>query len=934
MISNSIKYVFLLILLSFAGTAACSDQPPIQSIETGYTILKVRTVAGANGDYILASSYEGTLLGVSFDGEILWKNRLSGYMNHDLWAGDLNADGVDEVFAANADGSIYALNSEGQLLWSFKQNDAPMNAVTLIRTDESRYVVAGGYDRNIYYLDTAGKVVKSIPSSHYSMETVRRKSEKPLPRAKEHTINFLRPVPQGNGTDRLAVNATNNSMQSPGHTYLFDPLSSTPIAAYPVAHRRPAGDFRVVDTDSDGDYEILTGNSTALKDSAVSVLKMPSGQQGSFKLADLPKKAVGFGYRVAQAEMISDGEERKLLILFGDRIVLMDSVSAPGKVDLLSSRYAYNDLWKDSGSGRIVLASAQSGGSAIHIVDPQHPDWKSAYQNLNPPGKIRAILQNTDTVRSNLKRFKRPQWERQPLPVYFLSENQKTKFVRNKVKQLRKDYPGSPVFLNYLSTSETEKWDRSVFGNEVYENKRDRRRSYELTQKEVLDKRRKLYRADSPGGAYWGGHGNDPLFSSLETNKKSFDLANGKKTVMIFPELEQSNDDFIYAMENFIYPLAEHGQKTNGHIYVRTKHTFWQAYVHLPVWSRLESGEFADVFIPSMEETTDKSMELSVAGRMGIWAAGSVNQWGSRAARDNPSFDRTRQHSHQMLPNHFLRQMVYHISSGATEINNFPVDQEYMSLLWDLIAKGALYVPKASELLHLSPVHLSIISPDSRYLNDGHNVKWTSFFDAKEEAKNPMVFGRLNGSWPGAANTEWDFSRYAAGVKDRRQNFLPPYENGMVLITPPQAGAESKPRGLLRDRLHPFYKNKLQEILTDGRNYYSADSSQSFQADKYFETVANNIHEKAQELPLTVTGGVAWTVAQTSPTHLRLTLIDSGYLNPNERTALVTFHAVNPKKVRDVLDGENFDVSVSKQVRIDVPLGAFRFIDVQLDKPL
>ena len=30
------------------------------------------------------------------------------------------------------------------------------------------------------------------------------------------------------------------------------------------------------------------------------------------------------------------------------------------------------------------------------------------------------------------------------------------------------------------------------------------------------------------------------------------------------------------------------------------------------------SGEYADVFVPSMEETTDKTMELSLAGRMGM----------------------------------------------------------------------------------------------------------------------------------------------------------------------------------------------------------------------------------------------------------------------------------------------------------------------------
>jgi len=57
----------------------------IVSIDTEYTISKVRTANTKNKRYIVASTYEGTLLGVSYDGKILWKHELSGFMNHDVW---------------------------------------------------------------------------------------------------------------------------------------------------------------------------------------------------------------------------------------------------------------------------------------------------------------------------------------------------------------------------------------------------------------------------------------------------------------------------------------------------------------------------------------------------------------------------------------------------------------------------------------------------------------------------------------------------------------------------------------------------------------------------------------------------------------------------------------------------------------------------------
>lgn len=330
-------------------------------------------------------------------------------------------------------------------------------------------------------------------------------------------------------------------------------------------------------------------------------------------------------------------------------------------------------------------------------------------------------------------------------------------------------------------------------------------------------------------------------------------------------------------------------------------------------------------------------MELSLAARMGIWASGATDAWGARCARDNASFDRLRQHSHQMLPSHFLRTMIYSISSGAQYINNFSVDQDYMSLLWELIAKGVLYVPKRSEIVSFSPVHLGMTAPDEHYVNEGSNVKWTTFYDRDVEKDNPLVFSRLNGTWPGAPVTEWDFSRYAAGVKERRLNFLPPYENGLVLITPPQHGTfadKDAPRGALTDHLHPLYKGIMREFITDGRRYISADGERTFAADEYYRIVEAEIENAASRLPLTVSGGVAWVAAQSSPTHLRLTLIDSGYINPKPRTATVHFHTVRPIRIVDLLSGATFETSNPSSVRIDVPCGLFRFIDIGLDQPL
>lgn len=116
------------------------------------------------------------------------------------------------------------------------------------------------------------------------------------------------------------------------------------------------------------------------------------------------------------------------------------------------------------------------------------------------------------------------------------------------------------------------------------------------------------------------------------------------------------------------------------------------------------------------------------------------------------------------------------------------------------------------------------------------------------------------------------------------------------------------------------------------RNY--VDSNRAYTANSaYYRQVAAEIANRSKLLPLTVSGGVGWVCVQTAPKHLRLTLVDSGYLNPQARTAIVEFHAVRPRKMTDLLDGKVFPVSGARSIPVDVPLGLFRFIDIELDKP-
>ncbi|MGY5352184.1 hypothetical protein ACXGQW_06440 [Wenyingzhuangia sp. IMCC45533] len=916
------------------------DNKAIHSIETGHTIMKVRTATVNNKDIIVASDYNGAMLGIDYSGAILWKNDIGqGVMNHDVWCDDLTGDGKDEILVASANGTVYCLDSDGKKMWDFKPYESdhltPMYAVCVVKDASlNPYVVCGNFDTNCYYLSPTGNLVKTLPSIGYSK--VRPWGTKNIPKKFLHHANFLRPIPQADGSDLLFMQATNNHMQSNGDNYIFVPLADTPIQSI-VDVNTPdvVGDVRVEDPDGDGVYEVLLGTST-LSNNGITVLNTTDYNSVLHEFRNVGPTS----YRVNQVFTIPNGSSYQYAVVTGSYILLLPPDLDEAGSERIVGTYSYNDAWKDADEN-IILGSSQDGGSCIHVINMQNDGWKTEFANLVPPGNISKILANTQTYRNNLNGFTKPSWETEGKIVYSAegSDNPVAQSITNNPNY------NSPVFLNYVwhrgRVQDVNDWDRNtIYDGNPFRDKRDRRNNYVLTQSEVVNTITPSIDNGPNGASFWGGHGNDPLFyspSTLETIINHADTNGNKKIMMIYPEMNGSGEGFDQVMDDHIYPLADYAKTRNSNIYIRNKDVFWQGAAYLPAWSRMISGEFSSVFVSSLEETTDKTQDMSLLGRMGLWASGALDNWGMRCSRDNPTFDRSRQISYQRLNNHFLRTMVYSMAYGANFLNVTYVNPEHQSFAWELVAKGALYVPKREQILSFNPVHLSIHEPQEHYLNEAENNKWTTFYDRDYEENNPAVFSHMNGSWLGATVTKWDFSSYASGVKDRRQNFIPSYPNGSVLITPVQNGAladASAPRGKMEDHMHPIYRNILKEYITDGIDYISADGNTKFDADTYYTQIKQDIEAGANQLPITVSGDqVGWVVAQTSPTHLRLTLVDGGYINPSDRQVTVKFNTVSPVAVKDLLDNKTFNV-INGVAKVDVPCGMFRFIDVELSSPL
>ncbi len=931
-------------LTAQAGTLKCYD--------TGeYTINKVRTAQDGKEQIIIGSSYNGDIVAMDYSGEILWANKTGdGTQNHDIWCDDITGDNRDEIFAANGDGYIYCFDLEGKQMWKYTPHEGvhqtPMYTVTVVRDNEhTPYVVCGNFDTFIYYLDANGKQVKALDSRGYSLSKTWGKSAS-TPPSKIHYANYLRPIPQKDGSDLLLVHGTNNHMQGVGIFYIFKPLADKPIFTKDkIGTKSEIADLRVIDPDGDGLYEILH-SSTSLRDGDVGLQTFTddSYTECSVNAGSLSVKLVGVAYKVNQSLPVYDGKGGfEYITLSSNKLITYDMSKKPifGKdkhKNIYTGSYAFFDAWSDK-SGKLILASSIDGGSCIYVFNTTKANWYKEFETLKPKGKIAALEQRHAEVRELLKDFKKPEWQRDPVKVTGMegSKYPTLRSLKNKESIELFDLLGSPH-------KEVRDWRLAPpYAGTIYaKDKRDKRMKYDWTQEQLLEDAPNLFKG-IPGITMWGGHGNDPLYFQLSTLTGIADIGHkmGKKSIFVYPEMNSHDGDFEILMQNQIYPLADHLSEIDGHICLRNKNIYFQGPIYTKPFAPIIAGEYADVFIPAMEESTDKSQDLSIVGRMGLWMAGSVNGWAVRTTRDESSFDRSRQYSSQTVANHFFRQTVLSLACGAKYIHNTYMNPDHMGLYLELLDKEALFVPERDEIVSLSPVHIAMHEPSEEYLESAENHKWNICYDREYEYNNPFVFSHLNGSWLGADLTPWDFSTYASGVKDRRQNFIPSWPNGTVLITPVQEGPladKDAPRGKMEDKLHPIYKGKCIEYITNGKDYISADGTKHFRADEYYKNVERDIIEGAKMLPINVSperegNRFGWVVAEMAPTHLRLTLVDGGFLNPQQQNVKVHFNTVKPVKVRDVLDGKCYEVKNGECI-IDIPCGMFRFIDIEIAEPL
>jgi hypothetical protein len=461
--------------------------------------------------------------------------------------------------------------------------------------------------------------------------------------------------------------------------------------------------------------------------------------------------------------------------------------------------------------------------------------------------------------------------------------------------------------MSQVITNPGELWCRST----------DNRMRYNMSVEEMV-KRAAGYEAEGRDFIIWAGHGS-AMYFPLATFEKLIKAAPKHLKGFELAEMEGIDEHMQEVVKKIVLPVAELCKQHGKFIIFRNKNIFWNGTCYVPFWREvLLNDRYSDVIIPGLEETNCRTQELSLAGRIGLWQTHSFDRWACRATTDNSNFDRMFEWAGQQTITHHFRNLVSTASLGSNVFFNTLhggpfTDTLYSQLapFYDLIDKGIIRIPDRDELLSLSELAIGIKDPPSPiYLKHGTNGHRYWF---PQEGKPEMVFDRLDAYFGGSSLDPHDYSNYAMNVTHRMTNFLPQTPYGMTALIPAETPLDGR----------------FKRIITTDGEYFYDETGKQYRALEYKPAVLKALKEAALKMPLLVKGNVHWSAVRLNETHLRITLIDPGYLDPAARTAQIIFQHVEAKTCTDILSKESLPI-VDGKVELTIPAGVFRVVDVEI----
>jgi hypothetical protein len=857
-----------------------SNGAPVYHIKTGLVEKGKRTV--------ITASTDGSVKCFTTNGILLWKADTEGGFLFDLCVSDIDNDGLDEVMVASGNGALYTFDSNGSLLWKFDKTP-PLYQVTVSHDKSGNPTIfTGGVEQKLYALSSEGELINSITTTN--------------------CIRHIRAGKTGDtNSDFIAFATASSGLFGMLSLYKLDPVSMTikwgKDRLGSSVHNSGSRFFSMLtkDVNNDGADEILLTGGWGES----GIIYAFNQLDGNLLYSKSDKKVPDVAYRMNLLKSVSLPNDNFIIGHFGNIFIVYE---LDGKVrELVISKISFADSYFDPVLKTLFLGSSVSGGDGVYAVKLDEPDWQSKIKNMLPIGKLARIIENMNVVSKQIDAFVAPDYQPKPSNAVVIASKP------------------DGVELNNLSFTREITYSQVISDtSELWCKETDPRRSYDMSADEIVAKAMQN-ETNKQYFFIWAGHG-EAMHFPLSTFERVMKAAPNYLKGFIFAEMEGISPNMQDVVNQIILPLADLCKTHKKLMVFRNKNIFWNGTCYMPFWRNvLLNDKYKDVIIPGLEETNCRSHELSLMGRIGLWKTHSFDHWMGRMTTDNANFDRMFEWGAQEIFSHHFRNLVANASSGSdffynsfqktitTNQNNEPITMSLTDQLipfYKMIEKGIIHIPTRDELLSISDLAIGMKSPPAKnYISSGTNGHKYWYPTA---TKNELVFDRLDAYWGGTILEDYDFSKYAFNIKQRTTNFIPEMPYGIVPIIPSGVNPDN------------YFKNVID---TDGEFFYDK-SGDKFSASDYKLTVKNAIFDAAARLPVIVNGDVHWSAVKLDNNHIRITLVDPGYLNPIDRKAEIVLQHIQGITCTDILSRNTIPINNAK-ISINVPAGVFRIVDIK-----
>lgn len=855
----------------------------------------------AQGSIRYAAELDGKLVAYTSEGKRLWQVETDApAVVFDIEAADINGDQQDDLLAVSAQGAVYAWDHQGKLLWRFAPEEkVRLSEIAVVKNQHETKVFTGGNNFVLYELSAKGQllsqtkipgVVRSLAAGHFTS------SDK-----QDLFVLTLKHDKYGWGLLGIIDSDTKQVIHSVKDK---DPKLKT-------FSRLMVTDLDISDLDQDGRDDILLfATGKASKGSAAALQVFDHKMKMKFQYGVKNK----VNQRYAHMQGVSLMPDHKQIVLqFGGLLHVVDTkakaVGESGSGYAAKGEIIYNDLAFDSLNQELIGAGQIGGGNTLYAYSLAEKKWWQQQHKL--AGRIAEVEANLQTLYEQVLNFKRPNYQAPATrPWVMLTSAEMNQEVAN--------IQGAELIIA-PQVPWTEKTDRAELIKAIGKKhalKVDKRKKYNMTEAQLVAAAKKMEKQGKPF-AIWTGHGTDPFIVTISAMEKILEAAPTTCYGFIYAEMQKPSDPRnIHFAKEYIPRLAKalrkHGK---AKLFFRYKNVFWAAAAHEQPWKEVFlSGKYSDVLVPSAEDTASRTQDLNFVGRVGMYLGHYVDDFAVRLVDDNPTSWRPLSPGGQISYSPYLRSAVLHASygsrSGIVFSNKYSRGQA-SNILFAMMKSELLPQVERENLLSINSWHL-IDDVDHKYV---HSIENHHALASYTEQDKDGIFSVAQMHWAGTSLPDYDYSKLALGLDYRWLNYLPPMPNGMVPVAPYDS------HKMLQKQKTPYSisDTKVGKIATQQGALTKVPAAQ-YQAE--FEKI---LQAGKATMPILVEGA-SWSAIRLDKNHVRLILIDPGYINPKATEVTIRFNGHTPISATDILTKQGLKLGSS--IKLTVPAGSMRFIDL------